>query len=186
MSAVWPVPDAGWSLFLDRDGVINERLPGQYVTHPSQLVLLPGVTETLAVAARCFGQIFLVTNQQGIGKGLMTEQELHLVHDHLLSLVLAAGGRIDRIYHCPHLEGSSCGCRKPETGMFDMAQKDFPWIAPERSFMVGDMPADMRFGRKLGMFCVACGTEPETCELADACVADLPAFARTILNTEPA
>lgn len=145
------IVDRTWTLFLDRDGVINRRLPGDYVKHWDEFVWEDGVLDALRIFAGCFGRIFIVTNQQGIGKGLMTSQEVDAIHRRLLVEVGRAGGRIDRIYVCPGLEADDPPCRKPRTGMAEQARRDFPEVDFQRSIMVGDSLSDMEFGARLGM-----------------------------------
>src|SRR5690606_17999981 len=94
----------GWTLFLDRDGVINERIPGAYVEHPAQFVFTDKCLEAMAIFKKIFKRIVVVTNQQGIGKGGMSERQLQKVHNAMRSAVERAGGRIDGIYFCPDLE----------------------------------------------------------------------------------
>lgn len=138
------------TLFLDRDGVINHRIPGNYIKSPQEFRPMEGLGEAMRLLAEKFGRIFVVTNQAGIGKGLMTETELGAVHRKMRSVVKAAGGRIDRIYHCPHRSELGCSCRKPATGMAWMALADFPDIDFEDAWMVGDSVSDMGFAQKLG------------------------------------
>ena len=140
-----------WTLFLDRDGVMNVQLPGAYVRFPEELKILPGVPEAMVFFAGIFGHIFVATNQQGIGKGLMTESELHIVHYHLWQKILETGGRIDEFYFCPGLAGDNPPCRKPNPGMAFEAKRDFPAINLEKSVMVGDKITDMEFGKNVGM-----------------------------------
>lgn len=139
------------SLFLDRDGVINRRIPGDYVKTPDTFELLPGVEEALRILAPHFQPIVVCTNQAGIGKGLMTELELSVVHQHFLGKIQASGARIDRIYHCPHRADAGCACRKPLTGMAWQALAEFPEIDFEDAWMVGDSKSDMAFARALGI-----------------------------------
>ncbi len=87
----------GWSLFLDRDGVINKRLVGDYVKKTEEFVFLDGVLEAIATLSTKFNRIFIVTNQQGIGKGLMTEKDLKQVHDSMEKEIVEHAGKIDRI-----------------------------------------------------------------------------------------
>ncbi len=143
-----------WTLFLDRDGVINERLVGDYVKIPEEFSFIAGVPEAISSLSKVFGRIIIVTNQQGIGKGLMKEQDLELIHNNMMKGIEDAGGRISKIYHCPHLERDKSSLRKPNTGMALQAQKDFPGINFNKSVMVGDGLHDMEFGRRLGMLCV--------------------------------
>lgn len=148
-----------WTLFLDRDGVINRRLPGHYVTHWETFEWIPGVLPAIAAFSRLFGRIVVVTNQQGIGKGLMSEKQLAEIHQHLVKSVVAAGGRIDAVYYCPHLSTDNCGCRKPLGGMALSAQADFPEIDFSQSVMAGDTASDIQFGQNLGMITALIGSE---------------------------
>lgn len=139
------------TLFLDRDGVINLRTPGDYVRTPEMFVPSEGLGEAMRLLAAHFGRIVVVTNQAGIGKGLMTEEDLAIVHQKMTGFVQAAGGRIDGIYHCPHTKDAGCRCRKPATGMAWLALADFPGIDFENAWLVGDSASDILFGRALGM-----------------------------------
>ena len=140
-----------FTLFLDRDGVINERLPAAYVRSWSEFSFAPGALDAIAVCSSIFGKIIIITNQQGIGKGLMTEEELQLVHNEMVNAIEKAGGRIDAIYHCPDLRAKPNNCRKPNPTMALRAKKDFPSIDFRKSVMVGDSISDMQFGMALGM-----------------------------------
>jgi len=139
------------SLFLDRDGVINRRTVGDYIRRPTDFEFEPGALEAIRLLAGHFGRIVVVTNQAGVGKGLMTGADLAAVHRKMLAEVHRAGGRIDRVYHCPHRPDTGCGCRKPATGMALQAQADFPDIRFDRSWIAGDSLSDMQFGLELGM-----------------------------------
>lgn len=139
------------TLFLDRDGVINRRTPGDYIRRPEDFVFESGVLQALSVLNQHFGRIVVVTNQAGIGKGLMTEADLAAVHRFMLAGIEQAGGRVDRVYYCPHRAEMNCGCRKPAVGMALQAQADFPDIRFEQAWMVGDSLSDMQFGQALGM-----------------------------------
>ncbi len=103
--------------FLDRDGVINQYLPGEYVRTPDELILLPGVLDAIKALNDAGWLVALVTNQQGIGKGLMSHSDLDAVHAKLFAALDAIGGRIDAIRICPHLAADACSCRKPKPGM---------------------------------------------------------------------
>lgn len=170
------------SLFLDRDGVINRRIMDGYVTRPYDFVLIDGVLEAMAVFAKKFDRIFVVTNQQGIGKGLMTEGDLEAIHGAFRREVEAHGGRIDRIYHCPALKSEHSFMRKPSIGMALRARRDFGDVDLRRSVMVGDTESDMLFGRRAGMQTVLVGDEPDLARrnphLVDLCFPDLVSYAR--------
>lgn len=152
MDVQWPAFGPSWTLFLDRDGVINRRLPGAYVRTWAEFEWLPGALPAIASFGRLFGRVVVVTNQQGIGKGLMTEAALHRIHRQMLAGVEAFGGRIDGVYHCPALALEQPNCRKPGPAMALQARQDFPGIDFRRSVMVGDSWSDMEFGQRLGMF----------------------------------
>ena len=138
-------------LFLDRDGILNKHLLGDYVRNWSMWEWLPGVLDAMPLLAKRFRRIFIVTNQQGVGKGLMTQADLDDVHRHMLSDIKAAGGRIDKVYVCTDLESTHSPNRKPEIGMALQAQRDFPEVDFHRSVMVGDSKSDELFAQKSGM-----------------------------------
>ena len=141
------------ALFLDRDGVLNVLRPDDYVKNPDELEVLSGVAEGLELCRKQFDRIFIVTNQQGIGKGLMTEADLEAIHRKLVESI----GPIDRIYHCPALKREHSFRRKPNIGMALQARRDFPDIRLKDSVMVGDSETDMLFGRRAGMKTVLVG-----------------------------
>lgn len=140
-----------WTLFLDRDGVINRQIKGDYVRDISRFEWLPGSLEAITGLSRMFGRIIIVTNQQGIGKGLMTKADLEDIHQYLQNSIKSAGGKIDKIYYCPYLSTENQPCRKPDIGMALQAKADFPDINFEKSIMVGDSASDMEFGKNAGM-----------------------------------
>lgn len=142
------------ALFLDRDGVLNVLRHNDYVKCPDEMVVLPGVSEAISLLRGYYGRIIVVTNQQGIGKGLMTEADLEAVHAKMLGEI---GAGIDRIYHCPELERAHSFRRKPNIGMALQARRDFPEIRLKESVMVGDSMTDMLFGRRCGMTTVLVG-----------------------------
>jgi histidinol-phosphate phosphatase family protein len=143
--------DSTWPLFLDRDGVINERLIDDYVKQLNELRILPKIPEAIADFSTYFGRIVVVTNQQGIGRGMMTEDDLSLVHGFIEEVIKTAGGRIDQFYFAPQLKQENSNYRKPGTGMGLKAQSDYPEIDFSKSLMIGDSESDIEFGMKLGM-----------------------------------
>jgi len=143
--------DKNWSLFLDRDGVINHRIVDGYVRSREQFQFNPGVKDALKVASGIFGRIIVVSNQQGVGKGLMDEKDVKMVHAGMISEVEAAGGRIDAVFFCPALESDKSINRKPNIGMALQSRKRFPEIRFRQSIMVGDSLSDMIFGKRVGM-----------------------------------
>ncbi len=172
--------DKTWTLFLDRDGVINRRLVDDYVKNWSEFQFEPRVPAAIAALAKVFGKIFIVTNQQGIGKGLMSETNLQHIHNQMIVEINRAGGRIDKIYFCPHLRTDHCNCRKPRIGMALQAKEDFPEIDFSRAIMVGDTPADIEFGKNAGMKTVFISEEECSPPHTDWHFASLVNFAESI------
>jgi len=142
------------TLFVDRDGVINRRITDGYITSPSDFEFLPGVIDALKIFQNKFQRIFIVTNQQGIGRGLMSVGDLDEIHNFMLEEFKKEGIKIDKIYYCPALETDDDPCRKPNIGMALEAKEDFPEIDLTKSVMVGDTSSDMKFGRDAGMHTV--------------------------------
>ena len=174
--------DSNWTLFLDRDGVINKRPPGDYIKKWEEFEFLPGVQDALNILSKKFTRIIVITNQQGIGKGLMTEEDLQKIHQKMKAYVTKNGGRIDAIYYCPDLAGAENNCRKPGTFMAEQAKRDFPEIDFLKSVMVGDTLSDMEFGRNTGMKTVFINSDNSFLYPAtyDYSFIDLLAFAKAI------
>lgn len=143
--------DKNWTLFIDRDGVINKRIPNDYVKHWCDFIFIEGVFEAFEIFNSIFGKIIVVSNQQGIGKGLMSLEELNIVHENMVSEIENNGGRIDKIYFSPYLENENSIYRKPNIGMAMDAMSTFPEIDLEKSIMVGDSYNDMKFGANLNI-----------------------------------
>ncbi len=151
-----------WTLFLDRDGVLNHEKNNDYVLNRAEFRFYEGVPEAMAVLNTLFKHIVVVTNQKGVGKGLMRIADLADIHSHMLSTIEQAGGRIDKIYFCSDLADDSPN-RKPQPGMALQARQDFPAIDFSKSIMVGNRPSDMKFGRNAGIHTVYLATtHPET------------------------
>ncbi len=138
------------ALFLDRDGVINVEISDGYVTKWQEWEYLPGALNALALFSKLFHHIFIVTNQRGVGRGIMTLDSLHDIHNQLKKDVAQVGGRIDAIYFCTDVDSESPR-RKPNIGMGLDAQSDFPHFVFDESVMVGNSRGDLEFGRNLGM-----------------------------------
>lgn len=172
-------------MFLDRDGVINRQIIGGYVTRKEEFEFLPGVVDALAKLSPLFDYIFIVTNQQGIGKGIFSEEDLNEIHAEMLKEITARGGRIDKIYFCPALEKEESLYRKPSPGMGLQAKSDFPDLDLDNATMVGDTIGDLQFGRNFGVKTVYLSNRkalPEGVEsLADQIFMDLADFAKHII-----
>lgn len=146
-----------WTLFLDRDGVINKNIDGGYVLDWEQFEFIDGVLETMPKLAKVFSKIIVVTNQQCIAKGLLTEEGLNEIHQNMMNMIELNGGRIDAVYYAPDMESETDTLRKPKNGMAFLAKNDFPEIDFSKSIMVGDKLSDMKFGKSVEMttFCIS-------------------------------
>ena len=136
-------------VFLDRDGVINENKPYDYVRSWEEFEFLPKAKEALRrLAENDEVKIFIVSNQAGIGKALVTGAQVEEVNRRMKNEIEIAGGRIDGILYCPHTPEDRCSCRKPEADLLVRALEDTPGN-PHRRFMVGDAISDMAAGKKV-------------------------------------
>ena len=151
---MFPKIDKSWTLFLDRDGVINRKLDKDYVKSLNEFEFIPGALDSIVSLSDFFGRLIIVTNQQGIGKGVMTEEDLNQIHSFLLEKVRKMGGNIDAIYHAPQLEEEGSPMRKPGIGMSLQAKKDFPEIDFTKSIIIGDSKKDLEFGKRANMISV--------------------------------
>lgn len=158
--------DNTWTLFLDRDGVINHEKHQDYIHTWDEFVFYDGAKEAIAVFAKIFNRIVVVTNQKGIGKGVTRLEDLQLIHANMVAEIEAAGGRIDAVYFCPDLEEDSPN-RKPNPGMGLQAAAGFPDIDLSKSIMVGNTISDMKFGRNLGVHTIFLPTTRPEVDLQD-------------------
>ena len=162
--------DDSWTIFLDRDGVINQRIPDSYIKNNDEFIFLPGAKEAIKKLSDTFKRIIIITNQQGIAKGKISQVEADNINDFMLAEIQRSGGRIDRLYMCPMLASKKPNCRKPNPDMALMAKIDFPEIDFHKSIMIGDSVSDMQFGKKLGMKNILIPTKEEEmiqyCELS--------------------
>jgi histidinol-phosphate phosphatase family protein len=136
-------------IFLDRDGVINRRLEGDYVKSYEEFEFLPGVVDAIRKINTKGFKVIIITNQSGIGRGIMTEKDLYKVHEQMLAELKKYNASIDAIYFCPHSPDEGCECRKPKDGLFKQALKDFD-IDMSNSWMIGDELKDIEAGKKAG------------------------------------
>jgi len=143
--------DKSWTLFLDRDGVINEEKRDNYIHTWDEFKFNEGVLEAMAVFAKLFHRIVIVTNQRGVGRGTTLLKDLETIHQNMIKAMEEAGGRVDAVYFCPDLNDDSPN-RKPNPGMGQQAISRFPEIDPGKSIMVGNTLSDMGFGRNLGTY----------------------------------
>lgn len=177
------------TVFVDRDGVLNRKaLPGQYVASVSEFQVLEGVPEAIGKLNRAGIRVIVVSNQRGIARGVLTEENLRGIHAELKRVLGERGAHLDGIYYCPH-DGKNCTCRKPLRGMYDQAVADFPGIEPATSVMIGDSLGDIQFGRNVGMSTIFIEGDVRTQDpgaaearaLADIAFADLPGAVDALL-----
>ena len=139
------------TLFLDRDGVINKKLEGRYVRNFSEFEFMPGALEAISKLSNVFSRILIVTNQQGIAKGIMSEADLNTLHTKMQERIEKLGGKINKIYYCPHQQDMYCMCRKPNSGMIEQAIIDFPEISVKNSYLIGDSDSDIKAGKRMNL-----------------------------------
>ncbi|MGA9117804.1 MAG: HAD family hydrolase [Bacteroidota bacterium] len=142
------------AVFLDRDGTINEEL--NFIRTPEELVLIPGAANAIHALNERGLITCVISNQSGVARGFLTEQDLIPIHARLEAELAGSGAHVDRISYCPHhpTEGLApynvpCRCRKPATGMIDDAAKEFN-IDLRASFLVGDRLTDVQAGKNAG------------------------------------
>ncbi len=156
-----PKIEPGSTVFLDRDGTINESPPeGEYVTSPDAMRLLPGAAEAIRILNGYPAKAVVITNQRGIARGMMTEADLAAINERMLAELAEEGARLDGILHCPH-HADTCDCRKPGTGMFERATREIEGTQIDGGAMIGDSAIDIEAGRRLGLITVRLGKSGE-------------------------
>jgi histidinol-phosphate phosphatase family protein len=140
--------DKTWTLFLDRDGVINHEKHLNYINTWDEFTFYDGAKMAIQICAQKFNRIIVVSNQRGVAKGITKLQDLELIHKKMTAAIKEAGGKIDAIYFCAEMESPN---RKPNPGMGLQAVKDFADIDLSKAIMVGNTLSDMEFGRNLGI-----------------------------------
>jgi D-glycero-D-manno-heptose 1,7-bisphosphate phosphatase len=137
------------AVFLDRDGVIIENRP-HYVRSWDEVSILPGALPAIARAARAGYAIVIVTNQAGVGKGLIPLPVAEEINRRLVMEIERAGGKIAGVYLCPHGPAEGCACRKPLPGLLVQAARELS-LDLARSVLVGDAVSDLQAGRAAGV-----------------------------------
>lgn len=133
---------------LDRDGVINFESTA-YIKTPDEWIPIPGSIDAVARLSKANQKIVIATNQAGVGRGLFTEVMLKKIHQKMIALIEAAGGKIEKIYCCPHHPDEKCRCRKPEPGLLEQVMRDFQIKSDEMVF-IGDSLKDWGASEKVG------------------------------------
>ena len=136
-------------IILDRDGVINED-SDDYIKSPEEYVPIPGSLEAISLLNKAGFTVVVATNQSGIARGYFDEDTLEKMHDKLSTLLAKKGGKIERIYVCPHGPDDNCECRKPKTGLFLNILKDYA-VEPRKVTVIGDSLKDLQVARAVNM-----------------------------------
>jgi histidinol-phosphate phosphatase family protein len=176
--------DKTWTLFLDRDGVINLHYPNDYVKQWDEFIFLENAVESINKLSHFFKRIIVVTNQQGVGKELMTQQDLDFIHEEMRKEIRKEGGNIHAVYAATGLASPDYKLRKPDIGMAIQATKDFEGLDLNKSIMVGDSITDLQFGRNAGMKTIYVGNindlDPSLQHFADASILSLSELAAMV------
>jgi len=173
------------AIFLDRDGVINQKMPeDRYVTRWAEVEFLPGGAEAVRRFRKAGFQVVVVSNQRAVAKGLVTEEELQFLHRRMWQELFCGEQGFDAVYYCPHDTDPPCGCRKPQPGMLLAAAQD-RGIDLAVSWMVGDSENDVEAGRRAGCRTLRIGLpEVRSCTAADEVAGSLREAANIILAME--
>jgi histidinol-phosphate phosphatase family protein len=143
-------------IFLDRDGVIN-KYPGDsdYVKSWSEFHFLPEVKSSLGRLNNKGFQIFIVSNQAGVSKGIYPQQILDLITKNMLQELDDYNIHIAGVYYCTHRDEDNCSCRKPKTGLIDMAvaklKDEGLELELKQSYFIGDTIRDIETGKTAGL-----------------------------------
>lgn len=137
-------------VILDRDGVLNRELASGWLDDPREWRWEAGSLEALRELTRAGRRISVVTNQSGIGRGLVSRQAVEEVHDWLRREVERAGASVAAIFMCPHAPGEGCDCRKPRPGMVRKAVLE-SGISARETLLIGDDLRDLEAGRAAGV-----------------------------------
>jgi D-glycero-D-manno-heptose 1,7-bisphosphate phosphatase len=134
-------------VILDRDGtVVIDR---GYLSDPAGLEFLPTVPEALRLLSSSGFRLVMMTNQSGVGRGLISLEQIAALNARMLEMVKGVGGTLTRIYFCPHVPDAHCSCRKPNLGLMERAAEELGFD-PRKSIVVGDKPSDVEFGARAG------------------------------------
>ena len=140
------------AIFLDRDGVINENR-ADYVKSWSEFRFLPGSREAIAKLTQAGHRIVVCTNQAGIARGIISVETVHEIHRRMVAAIGEVGGKIEKVYFCPHGKEENCACRKPRPGMLLRARDELGLDMHDAVF-IGDSISDLRAGLAVGIHTV--------------------------------
>ncbi|MCY3731768.1 MAG: D-glycero-beta-D-manno-heptose 1,7-bisphosphate 7-phosphatase [Rhodospirillaceae bacterium] len=141
-------PGSRGCVILDRDGVINHDSP-DYIRTPEQWRPIEGSVEAIAALGAAGFMPVVVSNQSGVGRGLLTAAILQRIHARMSEAVAVAGGRLGGIYHCPHTPEEGCGCRKPAPGLVRQMERELGYRA-QGAPLIGDKESDLDLARRVG------------------------------------
>lgn len=147
----------GVTVFLDRDGTLNYD-PG-YLRVAAELKLLAGVGPSLARLKRAGARLVVVTNQSGVGRGIITLKDLEAIHARLQGLLEPEDAALDAIYFCPHHPDNGCHCRKPNVGMVERAVSELQ-LDLRRSYLIGDHARDIQLAKRVGAKAILLAAAP--------------------------
>ena len=137
-------------VFTDRDGVINRNYDGNYISKWNDFEFLPGAVDALKQLAENGIRCAIISNQSGVGKNIMTEEELHEVDGRMHEELLRMGCAVEKTYYCTHRPEEDCGCRKPMPGLLVRACREMN-LNPADGFFIGDYFTDIEAGNSAGM-----------------------------------
>ena len=140
------------TIFLDRDGVINENR-ADYVKSWSEFRFLPGSREAIAKLTQAGHRIVVCTNQAGIARGTISIETVEEIHRRMITSISDIGGKIEKVYYCPHDRDGDCSCRKPRPGMLLRARDELD-INLHDAVFIGDSITDIRAGLAAGIHTV--------------------------------
>ena len=149
------------AVFIDRDGTINVNI--EYLDDPNNFKMYPGVAKGIKLLKKNGFKIIVITNQSGIARGYFSKETLEKIHKKMENELSKKGAKVDAIYYCPHHPDDNCDCRKPETGLFKKAFKDFN-IDSFKSYLIGDRMLDIEAGYKMGLKTVLVPEDKEKVE----------------------
>lgn len=130
-------------VLLDRDGVINFDSP-EYILAPDQWLPIPGSLEAIARLHSTGIKVAIVSNQSGLGRGMLDQQTFNAIHGKMMLAIEQAGGFISHVAYCPHGPGDGCACRKPLPGMvIDSLAALGLSDSPEEALFIGDSIRDV-------------------------------------------
>lgn len=177
------------AVFLDRDGVICKDR-NDYVKSWDEFVWIPKARDALRRLNDNRHIVIVITNQSAVGRGLTSQEAVEDIHRRMMKSVSQAGGRIERVYYCPHRPEDECSCRKPKSGLLVEAAKDCA-IDLKKSYLVGDSPRDIEAGHRVQCTTIMINPDktkdlPKDKSYPDYIVSDLSEAVELILRLDSA